>query len=189
MRSLVVGLMTLSLTTCGGNAGFPTLTGPPGKPPSAHGVDSGPPPAWVQTARGARWLGYSSFCWGELCADYAGARCGDALTPTLQLTRAEVVQFHLAFAPSELAILRGRRTRPERLRPVRSPRWRARAAGALTLFVRAKKGGDASYTACLRFDQTVASVVPMHERVTTSSADEPAVDGKRSDPGDREREG
>ena len=152
MRSLVVGLMTVSLSTCGGNAGFPTVTGAPGKPPSAPGVHSGPPPAWVQTARGGRWLGYSSFCWAELCADYAGARCRHADTPTLHLTRGEVIQFHLAFAPSEIAMSRGPRARTERLELARSPIWRVRAAGAFTLFVRAKRGGDASYTACARFD-------------------------------------
>ena len=152
MRSLVVGLMTVSLSTCGGNAGFPTVTGVLGKPPSAPGVDRGPPPAWVQTARGARWLGYSSFCWGDLCADYFGARCGHRDTPTVRLTRGEVIRFHLAFAPSAIAILRGPRASPERLKPVRNPSWRVGAAGALTLFVRAKKGGGASYTACARFE-------------------------------------
>jgi hypothetical protein len=152
MRSLVVGLMTVSLSTCGGNAGLPTVNGPPDKPPSAPGVDSGPPPAWVQTARGARWLGYSSFCWDELCADYAGARCGDAHTPTLLLTRGEVITFHLAFKPSESGIFRGLRARTKRLELVRSPSWRVLGAGAFTLFVRPKRGGDASYTGCVRFD-------------------------------------
>ena len=152
MRSLVVGLMTVSLSTCGGNAGFPTVTGPPGKPPSARGVESGPPPAWVQTARGGRWLGYSSFCWADLCADYWGARCGHRDTPTVHLTRGEVIRFHLGFAPSEIAVLRGPRSLPEPLKLVRNPTWRVNAAGATTLFVRAKKGGGASYTACFRFD-------------------------------------
>ena len=152
MRSLVVGLMAASLSACGGSAGFPALTGPPGEPPSAPGVDRSPPPAWVQTARGARWLGYSSFCWDGLCADYAGPRCGDADTPTLQLTRGEVVTFHLAFAPSESGIFRGPRARTKRLELVRNPTWRVRAAGGFTLFVRPKRGGDASYTGCVRFD-------------------------------------
>ena len=152
MRSLALGLMTLSLTGCGWNAGSHTEIEPLGKPPTAQGVDSGPPPAWVQTARGAYWLGYSSFCWGAICADYFGARCGDVHTPTLHLTRDEVVRFHLGFAPSEVGIFRGPRARRERLKSVRDPSWRVGAAGALTLFVRAKKGGDASYTACARFD-------------------------------------
>ena len=152
MRSLVVGLMTVSLSACGGNAGFPPLTGPPGKPPSAPGVNRRPPPAWVQTARGARWLGYSSFCWDGLCADYASPRCGDGHTPTLHLTRGEVIRFHLAFKPTESALSRGLRARTKRLELVRSPSWRVRAAGPFTLFVRPKRGGDASYTACVRFD-------------------------------------
>src|SRR4249919_3092709 len=130
MRSLVVGLMTVSLSTCGGNAGLPTVTGPPGKPPPAPGVDRSPPPAWVETARGARWLGYSSFCWSGLCADYAGPRCGDAHTPTLRLTRGEVTSFHLAFTPTESGIFRGPRARTKRLELVRSPSWRVRGAGA-----------------------------------------------------------
>jgi hypothetical protein len=152
MRSLVVALMTVSLGSCGGSAGFPTPTGPPGKPPSAPSVDRSPPPSWVQTARGAHWLGYSSFCWDGLCADYASPRCGDGRTPTLHLTRGEVIQFHLPFAPSESGLFRGPRARTKRLELVRNPTWRVRAAGAFTLFVRPKRGGDASYTGCVRFD-------------------------------------
>lgn len=152
MRSLVVGLMAVSLTACGANAGFRPVTGALGKPPTAPGVDRSPPPAWVQTARGARRLGYSSFCWDGLCADYAGARCGDAHTPTLHLTRGEVIRFHLPFAPTESGLFRGPRARTKRLELVRNPTWRVRAAGAFTLFVRPKSGGDASYTGCVRFD-------------------------------------
>ena len=152
MRSLVVGLMAVSLSACSGNAGFPPVTGALGKPPSAPDMDRSPPPAWVQTAGGARWLGYSSFCWDGLCADYAGPRCGHAHTPTLHLTRGEVITFHLAFAPTESGLYRSLRARTKRLELVRNPSWRVRGAGAFTLFVRPKRGGDASYTGCVRFD-------------------------------------
>ena len=104
MRSLVVGLMAVSLSACSGNAGFPPVTG-------AH-----------------------------------------AHTPTLHLTRGEVITFHLAFAPTESGLYRSLRARTKRLELVRNPSWRVRGAGAFTLFVRPKRGGDASYTGCVRFD-------------------------------------
>jgi hypothetical protein len=156
MRSLALGLLTLSLASCGGGIdrwGSLTVAGPPGKPPALKSVDDGPPPAWVRTARGERWLGYSSFCWARACVDYIPSRCGESRTPTLHLARREIVQFHLGFAPSEVAILRGRRAPPERLKAVRDPTWRVRDEGAFTLFARAKSpGGDASYIACVRLD-------------------------------------
>ena len=153
MRSLVVGLMAASLSTCGGNAGFAPLAGPPGKPPSAPGVDRSPPPAWVQTARGARWLGYSSFCWsGALrglrrrsvwrCAHADAAshpRGGHHVPSRLQADRERHFprpssSYETARAREEPDLARPRRRRVHALRATQTRR------------------GDASYTGCVRFD-------------------------------------
>jgi hypothetical protein len=113
----------------------------------------GPPPAWVETSRGSRWLGYSSFCWGTTCADFIPPRCGERHTPTLRVPRGETIRFHLGFTPTDAAVtVFGPSTPRERhhLEPSRTPSWRVETAGAFSLFARIK-GGDASYVACVRF--------------------------------------
>lgn len=154
VRVLALPLMTLFLATCGGDTGGsgPTAVAkPPRNPPVLRGENGRPPPAWIETARGRQWLGYSSFCWGRTCADYIPPRCGDPRTPTLRMGRGDLVRFHLGFEPTEVSIQRGLHS-PAPLKTSPAPTWRVRAAGTFRLFARAKSpGGNASYVACVRF--------------------------------------
>lgn len=122
---------------------------PVGPPPSAGNLKT-PPPAWVETERGSRWLGFSTFCWVSGCADYIRPRCGDEHTPTLRLRRGERVRFHVGFAPKEVSLTAGNQ-RVYNFKPERIVAWRSTSTGAFSLFIRAKRGGDASYVACVRF--------------------------------------
>ena len=110
-----------------------------------------PPPAWVETARGSRWLGYSSFCWASGCADYTRPRCGDGHTPTLRLRSGERVIFHLGFAPRASAsfpFLPTAVTTSSLNAPWRGvSRKRARSHSSFGQ----KNRGDASYVACVGF--------------------------------------
>jgi uncharacterized cupredoxin-like copper-binding protein len=133
-------------------AGVVTTTAakpPAGAPPTA--LSWAPPPAWVETALGSRWLGYSSFCWVSGCADYAQPRCDDGHTPTLLLGKGELVIFHLGFAPKDVSLLSFSANRRDELAPARTVAWRVTDAGAISLFARAETGGDASYVACVVF--------------------------------------
>jgi hypothetical protein len=125
---------------------------PPGAPPE-HGRNA-PPPAWAQLRSGARWLAYSSYCWGSsgvhVCADAAAPVCGNRLTPSLRVARGEIVRFHLGFAPTSVSVTVGNlRSRPHRLQPSKITAWKVTRRGVLLLFAR-RRGGDASYAACLR---------------------------------------
>ena len=156
MRLIALAGLTALLAGCAGGtrSASPASAEPPRQPPPGGAHFKGPPPAWVETARGSRWLGYSSFCWKTTCADFAVARCGDERhTPTLRLRARELVRFHLGFPPSELALTffaRGHRLQSRRLRPGRTASWRVDRAGVFTLFARVQGGGDASYVACVR---------------------------------------
>jgi hypothetical protein len=156
MRCVTLSLSTLLLAGCGGSGSLSPRGGgaqPPRQPAPQVGRLKPPPPAWVETSRGSRWLGYSSFCWGTTCADFIAPRCGDARhTPTLRLRRGELIRFHLAFRPTELGLTffgPKHRLQQDRLPLSRTPRWHVARAGTFSLFARAK-GGDASYVACAR---------------------------------------
>jgi len=69
--------------------------------------------------------------------------------PTVRVRRGETLRFELGFAPSSVQLSVHGRLR--KLAVNRRPSWRVDRSGVLTLFVRAKSGGDASYTACLVF--------------------------------------
>src|SRR5437899_7021464 len=125
MQLTALGLMGLALGACSSSAEPQTAgsTQPPRQPPPRVGGLKAPPPAWIETRHGSHWLGYSSFCWKTTCADFVASRCGDKRhTPTLRLDRGELVRFQLGFAPTEVALIHGRRTR--RLPLSRTPTWR-----------------------------------------------------------------
>ena len=91
-----------------------------GRPPRPPPTPAGPPPAWVGTAAGDRWLAYSSFCWSRaggrgagtgLCVDYAAPPRRRDL-PTIRLRTGELVRFHLGFRPRSVSLNIGRRSIP-----------------------------------------------------------------------------
>jgi hypothetical protein len=140
MRALALVLAGLSI---GASAAKP----PRAAPPSVG--SSGPPPAWVETARGSFWLAFSTFCWGGRCADYRAPSCGERYVPKIRVRRGELVRFHLGFDPREVSVTTfGGSGASKRLAAVRNPVWRARP-GAFAVFALPKRrGGDASYVAC-----------------------------------------
>ena len=122
--------------------------------PTLTDFSSHPPAAWLETAAGSFWLGYSSFCWTTVCADFVAPSCDDPKhTPRITVRRGELVTAHLGFEPTELGLQYLSGTRIPRaqdqrkLELSRSPSWRAERNGPFSLFAR-RDGGDASYVAC-----------------------------------------
>jgi hypothetical protein len=156
VRIAILSFVIVVVAGCG--ASSTSSPAPDTRPPSYAAPRTrsikGPPPAWVETSRGSRWLGYSSFCWRTTCAHFIPPRCGERHTPTLRLRRGETIRFHLGFTPTAVGVsVFDPSTPPERhdLEPSRIPSWRVERAGAFSLFARAAKDGDASYVACVRF--------------------------------------
>lgn len=146
MRALA-GLLLAGLV-----AGFAAGTAraiPPGPPPSVPGVRSKPPPAWIETKLGDRWLGHSSYCWETTCADFVPPTCAQTRVPKIAVSRRERVRFHLGFRPRRLE-LRLPSGRTVRLAAARVSAWTVTGrGGVIALFAKASKG-DASYVACFR---------------------------------------
>jgi hypothetical protein len=145
MRAALLVALALPLAACGSrsHALQPSTPSPStGRP--------GPPPAWIETKAGSRWLGYSSSCWTVRngnestgsCADFLAPKCGQPGVPNLQLQAGETVRAHLGYSPTEASVdvsaatLRGRIVE-----------WRVTGPGGFTLFTRAADG-DASYVGC-----------------------------------------
>jgi hypothetical protein len=142
MRTALWALLPIAAPTA-------VVAAPPGPPPTLSGIKP-PPPAWAETARGPRWLGYSTFCWRTGCADFILPRCGDRRhTPTIYVRHGESVRFHLGFTPSAVTV-RYVGKRRVRLATSRQPSWAPPTTGAFWLAARGRDGG-ASYAACLRF--------------------------------------
>jgi hypothetical protein len=161
---LLIGLVAL-LSGCGGGNGVGA--GPPGatvdgEPPTSPAPErdaslaEGPPAAWLETERGSFWLGYSSYCWGTVCADFVAPSCAERHTPKISVRRGEAVTAHLGFSPTELGLsffLKNGRPgagAPLKLAPSRTPSWRVDRDGAFSLFARVESG-DASYVGCVEF--------------------------------------
>jgi hypothetical protein len=115
-----------------------------------------PPPAWIETSSGRHRLGLSSYYWHAegpaVCADYVRPRCHDGRTPTIRIRRGETVRFELGFTPESVSVafLDGNSSLVT-LGRSRRPRWKITRPGAVALFATARRGGDASYTACVVF--------------------------------------
>jgi hypothetical protein len=136
--------LVLLTTGCGGTA--PKAGEPTEPPPKVPGVRAAPPPAWIETRSGDRWLAFGSYCWSVTCVD---ARPVEQRTdvPRIEVARGEVVRFHLGFEPAELMLRLGSKT--DRLKPGRVASWRARGpSGAADLTARAPSG-SAGYVARL----------------------------------------
>jgi hypothetical protein len=141
---VVLFVLGVFVVACGS-----TKTGPPPNPPKLPKLSRpGPPPAWVETKAGSTWLGYSTYCWRSVCADYDGPDCRSFLAkpPGVVLTPGETVRFHLGFDPEEVSVTSGGRT--TQLDSSRTPQWRVAMRTPLILRTKTKVG-DASYVGCL----------------------------------------
>jgi hypothetical protein len=148
MRTLIVvaGLFAVSVSA---------VSAAPGEPPPKRPM-AGPPPAWVHTAAGDRWLGYSSYCWKAahkgVCADYIQVGCAGRkrLRHPVPARVGELVTVHLGFAATGVGVTEGRK--PVAF-TVTGPlvRFRVRRIGLLEVGGRpvADRGNDATYVACL----------------------------------------
>jgi hypothetical protein len=142
MRAVVVLLLALAFVAAASAA-------PPGPPP--HGPRAGPPPAWIHTAHGDRWLAWSSYCWGGRCADYLPPSCtGRFPAPRIAVRIGERVTIHLRYRAKGMSVsqagapVRATTTATAITVPVRRLgvlTVSAQRAGAL--------GGGALYAGCL----------------------------------------
>jgi hypothetical protein len=107
-----------------------------------------PPPAWIETKAGSRWLGFSSYCWNDpsgrvgVCADMIAPECNRRGTPDIDVENGESVRAHLGYAPDEASVKGANAKLDGRL-----VTWRIERAGPFSLFTRAA-GKDASYVGC-----------------------------------------
>ncbi len=167
MKRLVLWLAVASTLAAGcggeeegtgapGTSPTPPAPSPAAEPPAGSRPDAGgsaPPPAWVETEAGSTWLGYSTYCWGDMCADYTAPTCGAEHVPDVPVRPGETLRLHLGFEPAEVG-----------LNPPGEPldsddlSWKATTAGAIAAFARAapgQGGTDASYVGCLVFEDPV----------------------------------
>jgi hypothetical protein len=147
-----VGLALCLLLVASATAWAASAARPPGPAPRVKGVKDGPPPAWVETSSGAKWLAFSSYCWKTTCADFIPQHCEDKGTPTILVNRGETVRFHLGFRPKS-ATVSFARGKPKPLRARSATSWRVTQGGFFSLMVYVRVGEanfDASYIGCIR---------------------------------------
>jgi len=147
LRAFVFAAAVLLTTGCGGTAPKTTEPNEPTEPPpKVPGVRAAPPPAWIETRGGARWLAFASYCWSVTCVD---SRPVEQRTdvPRITVVSGEVVRFHLRFQPTELMVRLDSTTSP--LKPERVASWRVHGpSGVADLTARAEPG-SAGYVARL----------------------------------------
>jgi hypothetical protein len=117
-------------------------------PPTVPGVRSAPPPAWIETRRGDRWLAFSSYCWTNTCIDSRPLEDRVDI-PRIVVSRGERVHFHLDFDPTKLSVKVGTMTYP--LAAERVASWRVRGTGTFAVVHAMKDGFRAEYAARLVF--------------------------------------
>jgi hypothetical protein len=148
MRLGLVAALVVALGGCGGSD--PAPAGAPTERPPAAG-EQAPPPAWLETESGPRWLGYSTFCWKNLCADAAAPRCDSEWVPSIPVRRGERVRYHLGFEPQGDVAMNTFEAASPRSGTVGSGRegaWTVEDEGPFAIFAYAQAGGDASYVGC-----------------------------------------
>ena len=101
-----------------------------------------PPAAWIETKAGRWWLGFSSYCWGHVCADMMAPDCSQQSVPSLTVDQGETVRAHLGYAPVEASVENADAKLDDR-----TVTWRINEPGPFLLFTRGR-GGDASYVGC-----------------------------------------
>jgi len=74
---------------------------PPGPPPVAG--RGGPPPAWIETATGARWLAYSGYCWNSICVRVRSPATRTDL-PVVRGTAGKMASVHFGFAARAVGV-------------------------------------------------------------------------------------
>ena len=117
-------------------------------PPTVPGVRSAPPPAWIETRHGDRWLAFSSYCWTNTCID--SRPLADRVDiPRIVVSRGERVRFHFGFDPTKLSVKVGTTTYP--LAAERVASWRVRGTGTFAVVRALKDGFRAEYAARLVF--------------------------------------
>lgn len=145
---MVLGVLVAVLSGCGGDVAGPTGADVPApEPPTVRGVDSQPPPAWVEGPSGSSWMAYGSYCWEGACVDMVPPSLRDDI-PTVEVRQGQEVIFHFGFEPSEVQLSfasddgNGRVSLPAQ----RQVSWEVTHGGFLNLFTRTGgRGGDASY--------------------------------------------
>jgi hypothetical protein len=125
------------VTACGSSMPSQARLGPVPK----VGPNS-PPAAWIETKAGHRWLGFSSYCWGHVCADMLAPKCSQQSVPSLTIEEGETVTAHLGYTPEEASVENARATLKDR-----TVTWRVDQPGPFMLFTRGQ-GRDASYVGC-----------------------------------------
>ena len=146
MRLSLLLALVLPVAACGsGSSTHAPAAGP--LPSAGRGA---PPPAWIETGAGNRWLGYSSYCWNHpernamahACADFIAPKCSQRQVPSLSVGNGETVRAHLGFTPLEASVENADAKLEDR-----SVEWRIEQPGPFLLFTRAVDA-DASYVGC-----------------------------------------
>jgi hypothetical protein len=134
--------LVLFVAACGSSTASPPTS------PAPSAGRAGPPPAWLETKAGSRWLGFSSYCWNRggdevTCADAAAPKCSQQTVPKLTVDEGETVRAHLAYTPSKAAV------DDVRLKvDGRTVSWQIERAGPFVLFAQGPRKNDASYVGC-----------------------------------------
>jgi hypothetical protein len=144
MRVALVLPLALLVAACG-----TSHTAKPREPAPSAGAQ-GPPPAWIETKAGSRWLGYSSYCWSltegnaraGVCADMVVPKCSQQRVPKLDVDSGEQVRAHLGY-DAHAASVEHAATKLDG----RTVTWRIQQRGLFLLFTKGRPG-DASYTGC-----------------------------------------
>jgi hypothetical protein len=124
----------------------PAATEPAEPTPTVEGARATPPPAWIETRRGERWLAFSSYCWSSTCVDFQPAEQRTDV-PRIAVQRDEVVRFHLGFEPTEATLRVGSKTYTLEAQRVTS--WRVAGGGGFAFLEAKGEPGTASYVARL----------------------------------------
>jgi hypothetical protein len=142
MRLALLLPIALIVAACGSSAAVPPKT-------PAPKARAGPPPAWLETKAGSRWLGFSSYCWnrgGEevmTCADAVAPKCSQRSVPKLSVEKGETVRAHLGYVASKAAVDDTRAKVDGR-----TVSWRIERGGPFVLFAKGPRRNDASYVGC-----------------------------------------
>lgn len=104
LRPLVALALAWALSGCGSSSPAPAqgpLGGPSASPPVVKG--NGPPLAWVSSGADRAWMAYSSYCWGQVCAEHVQPSERTDV-PLVKTTLGSKVVFHLGFDPTSIGL-------------------------------------------------------------------------------------